>query len=92
LLFATCSASILLLKGDAMKKVVIIASVILVAGCSSQSKQPPSVGLANPASVYCVKKGGKLDIVKETNGEVGYCNLPSGERIEEWSLFRRDNQ
>jgi len=48
--------------------------------------------MANPASVHCEKMGGKLDIVKGTDGDSGYCNLPGGERIEEWALYRRDNQ
>ncbi|MFK3912887.1 DUF333 domain-containing protein [Enterobacter cancerogenus] len=74
-----------------MKKAVIAASVILVAGCTSSQKQEKPIGMANPASVHCIKQGGKLDIVKESRGEVGYCTLPSGERIEEWALFRRDN-
>jgi len=44
------------------------------------------------ASVYCEKMGGKPDIVKGPDGDSGYCTLPGGERIEEWALYRRDNQ
>lgn len=73
-----------------MKKAMIAALVFLTAGCTSTQKKVQPVGMANPASVHCIKQGGKLDIVKESDGEVGYCTLPSGERIEEWSLFRRD--
>ena len=54
-------------------------------------KPAPAVGMPNPASAYCVAQGGKLEIVDEANGQVGYCTLPGGERIEEWALFRRDN-
>ncbi|HCT8855336.1 DUF333 domain-containing protein [Enterobacter hormaechei] len=74
-----------------MKKAILTFSVMLAAGCSTQQDQRPVVGMANPASVYCVTQGGKLDIVKTDKGEVGYCTLPSGERIEEWALYRRDN-
>ncbi|CAH5095035.1 hypothetical protein AI2912V1_1979 [Klebsiella pneumoniae] len=74
-----------------MKKAILTMSVMLAAGCSAQQEQRPALGMANPASVYCVKQGGKLDIVKTDKGEVGYCTLPSGERIEEWTLYRRDN-
>jgi len=74
-----------------MKKAILTMSVMLAAGCSAQQEQRPVLGMANPASVYCVKQGGKLDIVKTDKGEVGYCTLPSGERIEEWALYRRDN-
>lgn len=48
-----------------------------------------AVGMPNPASAYCVAQGGKLDIVEEAAGQVGYCTLPGGERVEEWELFRR---
>ncbi|MFH2336509.1 DUF333 domain-containing protein [Enterobacter hormaechei] len=74
-----------------MKKALIAASVFLAAGCTSAQKQEQPLGMANPASVHCIKHGGKLDIVKESGGEVGYCTLPSGKRIEEWALFRRDD-
>ena len=79
-----------------MKKIVVAAALTLAAGCAEkpapiQPGQNPAVGMANPASVYCGKLGGTLDIVKEPVGEAGYCTLPSGERIEEWALFRRDH-
>lgn len=65
------------------------------AACSlrpDMPSKPGTVGMANPASVYCGQRGGKLDIVKGADGgEAGYCTLPSGERIEEWALFRRDH-
>ncbi|HHG0704157.1 TPA: DUF333 domain-containing protein [Klebsiella pneumoniae] len=75
-----------------MKKVILTVSVMLAAGCSAHQEHKPTIGMANPASVYCVKQGGKLDIVKTDKGEVGYCTLPSGERLEEWALYRRDNK
>lgn len=43
--------------------------------------------VANPASQYCLDQGGTLEIVDETAGQVGYCNLPDGTRIEEWEFF-----
>lgn len=50
------------------------------------------VGMANPASEYCVKKGGKVEIKKNSEGaEYGICHLTDGTQIEEWELFRRDN-
>ncbi|MEG0974540.1 MAG: DUF333 domain-containing protein [Comamonas sp.] len=59
-------------------------------GCSTGSA-PPSLGMANPASVYCMKLGGKLTIENTANGQVGICRLPDGTQIEEWELFRRDH-
>jgi putative hemolysin len=46
------------------------------------------VGIANPASVYCVEQGGELEIASEAGGQVGYCHLQSGEVCEEWAFFR----
>lgn len=77
-----------------MKTFTTAALATMLAACASHTElpaKPGQVGMANPASVYCTKLGGKLDIVKEKDGEVGYCTLPSGERIEEWALFRRDH-
>jgi putative hemolysin len=45
-------------------------------------------GLANPASEYCVQQGGQVEIVDAADGQVGYCQLPDGTRIEEWEFFR----
>ncbi|MBK0000320.1 MULTISPECIES: DUF333 domain-containing protein [Erwiniaceae] len=75
-----------------MKKILITALPVLIASCAAHNEQPKMIGMANPASVYCKKIGGKLEIVKEPAGEVGYCTLPGGERIEEWTLYRRDNK
>ncbi len=44
--------------------------------------------LPNPASAYCIGLGGRLEIVRTPQGEVGYCKLPDGRRIEEWALYR----
>lgn len=48
-----------------------------------------NVQIANPASQYCVDQGGTVEIVTESDGEVGYCNLPDGTRIDEWEYFRQ---
>ena len=46
------------------------------------------LAIANPASVYCVQQGGRLEIVRTNKGEIGICVLPDGRRIEEWEFFR----
>lgn len=74
-------------------KTVFLSNVLmlsLLSGCSSM-KPNQKAALANPASEYCVKKGGKIEIVKEAAGEKGMCHLPDGSVIEEWALFRSDN-
>ncbi|MEA3309436.1 MAG: DUF333 domain-containing protein [Chloroflexota bacterium] len=47
-----------------------------------------SVGLANPASVYCEEEGGQVEIRDEENGQAGYCVFPDGSECEEWAFFR----
>jgi uncharacterized protein len=45
--------------------------------------------LANPASVFCVKSGGKSEIRTGPRGQYGVCRLPDGRVVEEWSYYRR---
>ena len=45
--------------------------------------------LANPASVFCVKSGGKSEIRTGPNGQYGVCRLPNGRVVDEWSYYRR---
>jgi putative hemolysin len=47
--------------------------------------------MANPASVYCQKLGGKTIMKSNDKGQYGMCQLPDGSQIEEWELYRRDH-
>ncbi|EEX64956.1 hemolysin [Vibrio metoecus] len=47
--------------------------------------------MANPASVYCVEQGGKLEMVTEDGQRVTYCVTPAGERMEQWEYFRKNH-
>ncbi|MCC0005905.1 MAG: DUF333 domain-containing protein [Methylobacteriaceae bacterium] len=47
--------------------------------------------IANPASVYCVRQGGRVEIVNTKTGQIGICVLPDGRRIEEWKFFRANH-
>jgi putative hemolysin len=53
----------------------------------------PSVawGLPNPASAFCIKSGGKLEIRKGPDGEFGVCRLPDGREIEEWAYYKANH-
>lgn len=44
--------------------------------------------IANPASAYCVQKGGRLAIVTDAQGEAGICLFSDGSQCEEWAYFR----
>ena len=47
--------------------------------------------MANPASVYCVKKKGKLEIrTAEDGSQTGYCKFDNGKECEEWAFFRKE--
>lgn len=48
----------------------------------------PSVGLANPASVNCINKGGSLQMRQSAAGTYGVCVFKGGRECEEWALFR----
>lgn len=79
-----------------MKKHLILASgltsvALFATGC--QSTSPHAIGMANPASTYCVNQGGQSFIKKDAQGaEVGYCRLPNGAIVEEWDFFRKNNK
>jgi uncharacterized protein len=63
-----------------------IALMIMLGAAPGASPATPAI--ANPASVYCVQQGGRVEIVNTPQGQVGYCILPDGRRIEEWAFFR----
>jgi putative hemolysin len=44
--------------------------------------------LANPASVFCAKSGGKSENRKSPRGQYGVCRLPDGRVVDEWAYFR----
>lgn len=60
----------------------------------SKTTTPPtntttnSTAIANPASVYCINNGGKLDIQTTSAGQTGICEFPNGSQCEEWSYLR----
>lgn len=50
-------------------------------------------GIANPASEYCVKQGGKSENRKDKDGnQYGVCILPDGEEIDERAFFRLQSE
>lgn len=48
-----------------------------------------SVGLANPASEYCLTQGGTLEMrTDEQGGQYGVCQFSNGRECEEWKFFQ----
>lgn len=54
----------------------------------SKTDTPQSVGMANPASTFCIDNGGTLATVKTDAGASANCTLPNGTVCDEWKLFR----
>jgi putative hemolysin len=73
--------------------VVLVVAMLIMAACVPlpSAKATPTqsqIGLPNPASKYCVDKGGKLEIRDEAGGQAGYCIFPDGSECDEWAYFR----
>ena len=60
----------------------LICTGVLLMGAQS------AWALANPASVFCAKSGGKTEIRKGPRGQYGVCRLPDGRVVDEWAYFR----
>ncbi|MEN5179167.1 DUF333 domain-containing protein [Comamonas testosteroni] len=73
-----------------LNPIAITLCALAVSACA-QTEPQPRIGMPNPASAYCVKRGGALQIKDTPQGQVGICMLPDGSQVEEWELFRRDH-
>jgi len=51
-----------------------------------------TVGLANPAAVYCLEIGGELMSITTPEGAAGYCILPDGRTCAQWKLFYSEGE
>ena len=72
--------------------ILIISALILFFSPKKEntSIQNKSIGIANPASVYCKENGGTLEIRSDEQGnQYGVC-LKNGKECEEWKLFREE--
>jgi putative hemolysin len=78
-----------------MKRLLpLLLATTALAACGSDAEPSDTTTdteIANPASEFCVAQGGTVEIVDEDDGQVGYCNLPDGTRIEEFEYFRSEN-
>ncbi len=81
-----------------MKRILTFA-ILLIAliACTSPKVQTPvpnatdipPVGMPNPASVYCIEKGNKLQIHTAPDGsQSGTCIFPDGSTCDEWAFYR----
>lgn len=66
----------------------LVLGVLVLSACTSSIP----VEMANPASMLCQQKGGKVIIKQGKNGQYGMCQFPDGTEIEEWEFYRQHYQ
>jgi len=82
-----------------MKTVIIFVIVLLALTACTPTQTPvvteaastdiPAAGLPNPASVNCIEKGNKNEIITADDGsQSGICIFPDGSSCDEWAYFR----
>lgn len=80
-----------------MKKSLLITGVLLstllLTGCGGQENAEitsgDAIGMANPASVFCVEQGGNSELRTDGSGnQYGVCLFADGTEIEERELYR----
>lgn len=72
--------------------IVILVTSILMLGCTVSG--PDSImglQLPNPASVYCIERGGSINIKESPQGDVTTCVLSDGTEIDEWVYYRQNH-
>jgi len=57
---------------------------------SEVKESQESVGISNPASVYCTQNGGKSEIRSNEEGQYGVCVFSDGSECDEWKFFRKE--
>jgi putative hemolysin len=71
--------------------VAIAVYVLLTGGLLRDAFGQERIAMANPASVYCVQSGYRLEIRTGTDGgQYGVCLFPDGAECEEWAFFRNE--
>jgi putative hemolysin len=70
---------------------VLICLMLFVACSPAQTSPTPQANMPNPASVYCEKNGGKLELRTDAAGAVsGVCVFSDKSECEEWAYFRSE--
>jgi len=71
-----------------------LSLLVVLSACNQSSTIPTEpdnkiVGLANPASVFCIECGYELEIRKDEEGnEFGVCIFGNDTECEEWAFYR----
>jgi putative hemolysin len=85
-------------KKEKMKRIIPFTIILIaLAACTAPQVQVPEptatdmpqVNMPNPASVYCMQNGNKLEIRTAADGsQSGVCVFPDGSICDEWAYFR----
>ncbi len=65
-----------------------LAVILLLAACQQAADEQPPVGVANPASEYCIGVGYSEETRESDSGQYGVCIFPDGTECDSWALFR----
>ena len=79
-----------------MRMATLAFSLVFAGALAACDDEEPAsdeaVGLANPASVFCVDQGGQSEIRTADDGsQYGACILADGTEVDEWEYFREHN-
>jgi putative hemolysin len=67
----------------------ILAGALAACDDTEDEAESDSVGLANPAAVFCTEQGGASEIRTADDGsQFGVCILPDGQEVDEWDYYR----
>ena len=80
----------LALTGCALKKNVEVGNNSQ--NGKAQNTANENTQVANPASLFCIEKGGKSQIVETEAGQAGICKFDDGSECDEWAFFRKECQ
>ena len=67
---------------------ILMMGLMILAACAPA---PETDQVPNPASVFCVDNGGKLELRQDASGgTAGICVFPDGSECDEWAFFRKE--
>lgn len=74
-----------------MSGISVMLLALQLTACTPHAQQPQRMIMRNPASVWCLQRGGQEVKGISPADSTLYCLLPSGEHIEQWALYHRDH-
>ncbi|KII76670.1 DUF333 domain-containing protein [Vibrio renipiscarius] len=71
-----------------------LTSALAIVGCASEDSPYRSKEYqtkSNPASVYCVERGGALEMMTLDGQRTTFCVLENGEKVEQWEYYKQNH-